>query len=469
MRDLSPSSADHVLTLRLLLGKLEKDGRLSPPDLSGLEALETIAGASGVGIIARDLGAGLEAGTISDPWITARRSLEKVAAGSKEEALFASLEPLVQAEELENASKALERAKVQHARNYLADSLHKGESLGGILESVRNASTSLRKREHTPPNLRDLFEEGTRAAESIVSSGFELSRKYAGHLADWWNTWAGPAGRITAGRKILFGAASESGKTTISNWFALSALDEGIPVLYYQTDLPPAEHLGDLLRMKAGESRESLSYPAKAEETLRAWGMDTPRRELLRYPSQLGNSRTREGLNVAVEDWASEWKKRRERSGEANSCNGLLIVDYLQNITDPEARYDYKALEDLTADLAALAGTYGLAVLALSQMGKGDQKETGAELARKESDKREWVLRQRGENLFAGGDLRRAFDSAVALVKVQEEEEGKSTRYLVGVKGRGVQEAAKRVQDFRGFRDNGMPLNDMEIVSGKGR
>lgn len=467
MRDLPASSPDHVKALRLLLGKLEKDGRLSPSDLSGLEALRSIAGASGVGTIAADLEAGLEAGTIPDPWVFARRSLEKVAPGEREADLFEALEPLVQAEELRGAGVSLEALKVQHARERLAESLRRGGSLGEILESVRNTSTDLRKREHAPPNLRDLFEEGKRGADSLASSGFKLSRKYAGDLSAWWNTWAGPAGRITAGRKILFGAASESGKTTISNWFALSALDEGIPVLYYQTDLPPAEHLGDLLRMKAGESRKSLSYPANAEETLRAWGMDTPRRELLRYPSQLGNSRTREGLNVAVEDWASEWKKRR--AGEANTCTGLLIVDYLQNITDPEARSDHKALEDLTADLAALAGTYGLAVLALSQMGKGDQKELGRELKGKDEATREWALRSAGENSFAGGDLRRAFDSAVALVKVQEEEEGKSTRYLVGVKGRGVQDDAKRVQDFRGFHANGTPINALEAMPGRGK
>ena len=133
MRNLAPSSADHVLALRLLLGKLEKDGRLSPSDLSGLEALRAAAGASGVGKIAADLEGGLEAGTISDPWVSARRSLELVAPGEREAGLFEALEPLVQAGELQEASKALEAAKVQHARERLAAISRDGESLGGIL------------------------------------------------------------------------------------------------------------------------------------------------------------------------------------------------------------------------------------------------------------------------------------------------------------------------------------------------
>lgn len=297
------------------------------------------------------------------------------------------------------------------------------------LETKRREEAAKVRREAVPP-LADVW-AAAQAREKAAKegrSGFKVSEVFAGTVAAWMNNWAGPAGRFTAGRTVLIGAASGGGKTTLGNVFACSSISSGLPVLYWQAELSTEEHLADL-------GRCWYDIPRGAEPISRPMPHEFAR--LLHYPQKGEALRNLKALRAGVAEWADMMELDRQPGG--NECRGLVVLDYLQLLEDPESRSDFKATEAAASTLAQLAAERGLVAVILSQASRNSQTELAKDLKpdAKEENK-EAARRKFAENCFAGADVRRVAHLALATIEDPDPKAPKGSRMLYKSKDRGA-------------------------------
>ena len=340
-------------------------------------------------------------------------------------------------------------AATKAATEAAMDAQAKGKDpMEAMEEALRKEAAKIR-RDEVPP-LAEVWEAAKkREADAWAgNSGFKLDSKFGGGLATWMNNWAGPAGTFTAGRTVLIGAASSGGKTTLGNVFTCSAMAAGLPVLFWQAELSTEEHLADLARCWNDNSRgRQISGPIPKELE-----------KLLEYPRRGDGLRKLDKLEEEVNAWADRMELSR-KAGD-NECRGVVVLDYLQLMEDPESRSDFKATEAAASTLAQLAAERNLVAVILSQASKGAQKElkdarakiagmkkgTGEnklppkELEAKKRDAMAWEWRKFAELCFAGADVRRVAHSAFGVV-IDGKDGGDIIRVMVKSKDRGCKDA----------------------------
>lgn len=453
-----------LLLLRLVISRFKdpRDGGVLRSELIGaLRFIQT----SQYGLVS--IASTWERAELSRTWGDALEMAEAALRAQPEESRRFALEQLalpLSAEELGQAWKALETIQLEGAKNRLNQAVGDAQSLPEALERVRREGTRLRREE--PPKLQELLQTAIERDSCADQSGFPLRADLMEDTgATWCNSWAGPTGRFTAGSTVLIGGASSSGKTTIANVFALSALDAKLPVFFYQAELDPARHLRDLYLLHNKRDRKGRLEATTTLPDHWIWQEGRDREDLLRYPSLHSDLRQKSNLLASLEAWADGWERRL--GAASNACKGVVILDYIQLIRDESARSDYTALEAVASELAQLAASRALVVVILSQVSKGDQKEIGRALSdamtppkEGKSDHRAQevlrVLESNAETFFAGADIRRVADVAFALVPIpgSENQYGNRLRTLVLSKERGNSwgsffEGGKRVLSFR--------------------
>lgn len=453
-----------LLLLRLVISRYKdpRDGGVLRSELIG--ALRFIQ-SSALGLIS--IASTWERADISRTWSDPYELAEVALRTQPEETRQYVLQQLqlpLSTDELERAWKALDSIRLEGAQTRLSQAIQDSSSLAEALERVRREGSRLRREE--PPKLQELLQTAIDRDSTSDQSGFALRRDLMGECGSLWcNSWAGPTGRFTAGSTVLIGGASSSGKTTIANIFALSALDTKLPVFFYQAELDPARHLRDLFLLNHKRDRKSRLDASTTLPDHWIWQEGRDREDLLRYPSLHSDLRQKSNLLASLESWADGWERRLGRS--TNACKGVVILDYIQLIRDESARSDYTALEAVASELAQLAASRSLVMVILSQVSKGDQKEIGRALADAMTPPKEGrpdnrsqevlrVLESNAETFFAGADIRRVADVAFALVPIpgSENQSGNRLRTLVLSKERGNSwgsffEGGKRVLSFR--------------------
>lgn len=453
-----------LLLLRLVIARLQdpRDGGVLRSDLIG--ALRFIQSSQfGLISIASTWEKADLSRTWGDPYELAVAALRAQPEETRQFILEQLQRPL-DTDELTQAWKALELIRLDGARRRLGQAIEDSSSVADALERVRREGSRLRREE--PPKLQELLKTAIERDSTSDLSGFALRQDIMGECgATWCNSWAGPTGRFTAGSTVLIGGASSSGKTTIANVFALSALDAKLPVFFYQAELDPARHLRDLYLLHHKRDRKARLEASTTLPEHWIWQEGRDREDLLRYPSLHSDLRQKSNLLSSLDAWADGWERRLGTS--TNACKGVVILDYIQLIRDESARSDYTALEAIASELAQLAASRSLVVVMLSQVSKGDQKEIGRALndamtppKEGKSDNRAQevlrVLESNAETFFAGADIRRVADVAFALVPIpgSENQTGNRLRTLVLSKERGNSwgsffEGGKRVLSFR--------------------
>lgn len=260
-----------------------------------------------------------------------------------------------------------------------------------------------------------------RVAVHAGKSGFRLDRAFFDDdTCDWIQKWVSPCGTmLPGGLCIMVGAASGGGKTTFSGGVLLSAAKAGMPVLVYQAELDHGDHAADLATQCAGIDRGSkptdlvniqvgavaarldavVSYPS------------TDKKSLLETPSH---------LRVEVEAWLESLPARND----GNDCPGLIVVDYLQCLRDPESRAEWEGVDRIAQELADIAHKTRCVVVVLSQMTRGSQLAfaqaivNAAAAADHQSfaDLMEAAIETYGTTGMAGGDgVKRRADVAFVL------------------------------------------------------
>jgi len=453
-----------LLLLRLVVSRLKdpRDGGVQRRDL--LEALRFVQSPT-LGLIS--VAATWERAELTRTW---RDPLEMAEAAllaqpeSDRDTLLEQLRLPMDSQTTLGALKAFDFIRLEGAQRRIGQVVQDSKSIPEALERVRREGAKLRREE--PPLLVDLLQTAIDRDATTDNSGFTVRRDLMGdNGASWCNSWAGPPGRFTAGSTVLIGGASSSGKTTIANIFALSALDEKLPVFFYQAELDPSRHLRDMLLLHGKQDRKSRLEAGHTLPPHWIWENGRDREDLLRYPSLHSDLRQKQNLLSSLESWADGWERRLASS--SNACKGVVILDYIQLIRDESARSDYTALEAVASELAQLAASRSLVMILLSQVSKGDQKEIGRALSdamippkEGKPDQRSQdvlrVLESNAETFFAGADIRRVADVAFALVPIpgSENSSGNRLRTLVLSKERGNSwgsffEGGKRVLSFR--------------------
>jgi hypothetical protein len=401
--------------------------------------------------------------TWSDPVEIAIQATSHLAQADVLDTIHALQTPLVD-EELNKADQALDQLLTEGYKRRLSQALDDADTIPEALERIRREGNRIRRDE--VPSLEELLAQAIHQETSSDNSGFQVDGELLTTTGAYWlNNWAGSTKRFTAGSTILLGGASSSGKTTVGNIFALSALAQGLPVFFYQAELAPWRHLRDLLILrKKLDRKEKLKHDESLPATW-VWQSGKEKDDLLQYPSASNSIRQREVMFAALESWADKWERRLAES--PNTCKGVLVVDYIQLIKDESARSDYSALETIASELAQFAATRSVVVVILSQVSKGDQREIGKALAdallppkdgrdsTRSEDVRK-VLEANAETFFAGADIRRVADVAIAIMPLPGTEDGSGNklRTLVVSKDRGhswsaFEEGGKRVLSFR--------------------
>lgn len=353
---------------------------------------------------------------------------------------------------LERSIETKKHAATQAAMDAAQDAQAKGGDPMEAMEAALRKEAAKIRRDEVPP-LDDVW-EGAKKREADAwagRSGFKLNPKFGGSLADWMNNWAGPAGVFTAGRTVLIGAASSGGKTTLGNVFSCSAMDAGLPVLYWQAELSTEEHLADLARCWNDNTRgRQISGPIPGVFP-----------NLLEYPRRGDGLRKLDKLKEEVNAWADRMELKRKPG--ANECRGVVVLDYLQLMENPESLSDFKATEAAASTLAQIAAERNLVAVILSQASKGAQKELkdarakiaamkagkdkdakkleAKKLEAKKRDAMAWEWRKFAELCFAGADVRRVAHSAFGVV-IDGKEGGDIIRVMVKSKDRGCKDAA---------------------------
>lgn len=292
----------------------------------------------------------------------------------------------------------------------LAQSPH---PLVDALKSLRSAAAHIRNTES--PNPEDLFAEAVRDDQLIEDgkAGFPLAVPYFdARFSDWFGSWF--AGRrMVPGDTVLIGAGSNTGKTTFGNALACSAIAAGLPVFYWQAELKASRHIKDVAACWNGSNRRDKATGTLPKELKR-----------IRYPVPGPSIRTIAGIRDQVASWCDEIDLDRDIATDVNPCRGLLIVDYIQLVDDAEHSGDqaYRRSDTVASELAQMAGERNLVVILLSQASRGAQQKINGELAKNPSeDEIEGIARDYGEHCFAGSDLRRVAEVAIALVRWKRE------------------------------------------------
>jgi hypothetical protein len=452
-----------LLVLRLAAARMRdpRDGGVSRRTIS--EALRFVQSTQGGLLsIASSWEKADRSRTWTDPLELAQAAVLPWPPSQTEATLQALQQPLV-GSELDAAQIALQELLLAGSKRRLAQVLDDSDSLPEALERIRKEGGRLRKDEI--PSLQELLDEGISKDTSTDRSGFQVrSELVTSTGAAWWNNWAGPSARFTAGSTMLIGGASSSGKTTLSNILAISALEQGLPVFFYQAELAPWRHLKDLLLLHFRRDRRKRLASSDVLPENWVWQQGREKEDLLRYPPLGSEIRQKNVMLSTLEAWADNWERRL--SDSPNACKGVVILDYIQLIRDDTARSDYTALESIASELAQFAASRSLVLILLSQVSKGDQKEIGRALAdamvppkdgrSSRSEEVRKVLEANAETFFAGADIRRVADMAAAVVPIpgSEDSSGNRLRALVLSKERGhawsiYEEGGKKVLSFR--------------------
>jgi len=295
-----------------------------------------------------------------------------------------------------------------------ADLAKSQQPLADALKSLRTAAARVRHTES--PDPEDLFAEAVRDDQLIEDgkAGFPLAQPFFDEgFGDWFVSWFA-GNRLVPGDTVLIGAGSNTGKTTVGNAIACSALSAGMPVLYWQAEIKSSRHIKDVAACWNGVKRTDKATGALPKELKR-----------IRYPIPGPSIRTIAGIRDQVASWCDEIDLERDPSVDANPCRGLLIVDYIQLVDDPEHSGDqaYRRSDTVASELAQMAGERNLVVVILSQASRGAQQKINAELAKNPSETEiEGIARDYGEHCFAGSDLRRVAEVAFALVRWKRED-----------------------------------------------
>jgi|GEM_PF-4937021 len=246
-------------------------------------------------------------------------------------------------------------------------------------------------------------------------SGFTFSPPFFDEdAAKWFNCWSSGPARFHGGLKVGLAGASESGKTTLANLITLSALHQGLPVMFYQAELSPPEHARDLMAIARG-----LNHSGQIKDFGEVPNWD------LEYPPE-GEVRDVLFAESAIIEWANE------RKGGQNPCRGVVLFDYLQLVHDQQARSDHQDVETVASRLTSLAGQLDIVVILLSQVSMAQQRSLAQNA--KKAGLGDFV-REQAKTAFSGGDVRRVFDCAFYNAAVVID--GVPRRFVAKCKGRG--------------------------------
>jgi hypothetical protein len=297
-------------------------------------------------------------------------------------------------------------------------------------------------------------------AEWDGHSGFKLSDAYiAPHIVRWIHAWCSPTGQVVpAGTFLLWGARSGDGKTTCAGLFMISAILADLPIFCVQVELGYKRHVRDFATQMAKQDRGGKPTE-QAIAAIRKVRPDIDR--YLSYPKTKDKKSLEriEVIRAEIQAWYDSLPERKD----GNVCKGLVIVDYLQCIKDPNSRAEHEAMDHIVQDLAVLAHETNLVVVALSQMTRGSQLAFAADVIKardkKPADRADAIqgaIEDYASNGMAGGDIKRKADVAICIGGI------KGQRILVASKDRGSawgdDRDAHRTQLFRLTRSGAMAL-----------
>jgi hypothetical protein len=219
------------------------------------------------------------------------------------------------------------------------------------------------------------------------AGGNEVLRLAAdrGPWAAWVNNCLGPRAGLEPGQTFILGGAPEAGKTSLAALFAVDALAEGCPVLFWQLELSREETLEHLQAQRTTSNKKQFweRWKNEADKNLPcAWAdlLDVPR-----WPAP-----EVEKILAAMLQMTNN--AERDRTAR-HKCRGLVVVDYAQLLTLADAapkNAQHDILCTAASRLAKAAAESGACLLLLSQLNKADQKDgaatgtalAGADLAR---------------------------------------------------------------------------------------
>lgn len=351
--------------------------------------------------ISAAIAAGISAGGHADLDLTTLRMPADVAVAGKHLTSMrdASLRRR-QVEAIQEVSRSVVDAPADEQMTAIADAI----------AGLRSAAATIEQR--PPTDLESLRRQKIAMDRDVREgrTGVTLDGPvFNGVAADYFAGWL-TSGRIRPHGKYLIGGDSNSGKTSVADAIAARAMQAGIPVLYWQAELPAAEHLHKLQAVVAGFDR------GKDAEESDPWPECMAN---LRYPDQYARVREVGELDRAVEAWVEDLAMRRLGQPATNGLPGVVVVDYLQLLDDEESRSkaDYARLEGCLVRLAEIAARTGVAMVWLSQASKNAVGILNKSLATAKNDiDRVMAMRNYAETAYKGGGIRQSADVAFALI-----------------------------------------------------
>jgi RecA/RadA recombinase len=255
-----------------------------------------------------------------------------------------------------------EALRIQEAK----DALHVGGK--DVWQRILDIATERHQKKQASP--AELWDRIISAQSAPTPSSQDVIRlqEERGDWAEWINDHLGERGGLEAGSTLMIGGAAGAGKTSFGAALAIDALSANCPVLFIQLELSAEETLKHLQRQNSYEKDWHERNPLRPIRELPAnW-------QLLNIPE----APTTDATTIADEIAYFARKSAKERSADTarHKINGLIVVDYLQLLTDTAAprQSQQELLTSATSKLAKAAANSGAALVLLSQLTKSNQE-----------------------------------------------------------------------------------------------
>ena len=273
-------------------------------------------------------------------------------------------------EELEGALSRLKQSAVDNREAIRIQEARDALDVGGKDVWQRILDIATERQQKTQASPVELWDRIISAQSAPTPSSQDVIRlqEERGDWAEWINDHLGERGGLEAGSTLMIGGAAGAGKTSFGAALAIDALSANCPVLFLQLELSAEETLKHLQRQNSYEKDWHERNPLRPIRELPAnW-------HLLNIPE----APTTDATTIADEIAYFARKSAKERSADTtrHKVNGLIVVDYLQLLTDTAAprQSQQELLTSATSKLAKAAANSGAALVLLSQLTKSNQE-----------------------------------------------------------------------------------------------
>ncbi len=255
-----------------------------------------------------------------------------------------------------------------------------------ILDAMREAVASIRDGRDPAAKIAAQLETGVGKVASVTNSKpiirsylsattgaiMRINDAYSGAVEPGISTGLQALDRMIGfmrpGNMILIGGRPSMGKTTLAQNFAYAAMTSGVGVFYGSLEMPGEELSPRFLSKGLALAGHNIAYNRMirgdlTEAEMRLVVEEAQRQQTL--PLVLGERDVREVTRLR-----SAVRRAKQHMADTRCPLGLVIVDYIQQLTSLTARSTYDRASEASDMCKSLAMEFEVPVVALAQLSR---------------------------------------------------------------------------------------------------